>query len=471
VQALLGEIAADPLIASYIIHADLGGPTGPDVDPLSDKPLQGISDALAPLVKGSKHLAALSDAPDFKTTWLRNIVEDNDEWGRPFDYPVAFLLSLLTNVESLVLPGKWHGHSVSTREEEDDLYHSVSDLVHLLVTRANDTELIHQPLQKLHTLHPMADVCNQSGTDMECIFPFLALDSLRQVQHELGVYEPGEEGCAQYPTLGKQVEVLKLYDYVMSDNGAAILFKDMHHLRVLELVYCMKDEIGYNFRANGFLFWLKRLVGGHLEELVLTGNQVWPDTELIKTSMRKFKVLSHLVLSMAFFVNSTEGEESEEEDTDDNTDGEGIGEDNGGEEREHKQDKEDAEGEQEEQENAEDEQEEQEDTQIGEDGDEEEYDTDDDYESDGTWRLVDKLPRSLRTLKILAAAAERDCRFLEKMFDGFDDERGDCLPLLEEVEICMGTRDCWGDELDDFQQYLDRAAAYFDSKGVEFSFF
>jgi hypothetical protein len=54
------------------------------------------------------------------------------------------------------------------------------------------------------------------------------------------------------------------------------------------------------------------------------------------------------------------------------------------------------------------------------------------------------------------------------MFVGFDDRRGENLPLLKEVKICMKTRDCWGHELDDSRQYIDHVSAYFDGKGIEF---
>jgi hypothetical protein len=104
----------------------------------------------------------LSDAPEFKTKWLRNIVAQSDRWmPRSSDFPIAFLLSLLTNIESLILPAEWHGLSVPG-EEGDEVYRSVSDLIHLLVTRANDTGLTHQPLQKLHTLYPTRHVDEQS---------------------------------------------------------------------------------------------------------------------------------------------------------------------------------------------------------------------------------------------------------------------------------------------------------------------
>lgn len=435
VPELLSKIAADPIIASYIVHANLGDRECPDIEDLPITFPDGVSPALAALVKQSEHLAVLSDDPEFSTSWLRKIVEHTDEWEKPFDFPVAFLLTLLTNVESLILPKEWCGPSVGNRRvgSVDELCRSGFDLVDLLISRANDVELRDQPLQKLHTLHPTHDVDTQSGTDMESIFPFLALDSLRELHHEYGVYEPTSEEinegfCVQYPALGKHLEVVKLHDYVMSEHGASVFFKDMHRLRILEFQYSGKDEIGYDWDVDRFLWFMMGHIGSNLEKLSLTTGLAWPDKHVIESPLHGFEVLAHLELDTVLFVNSTgstgniiDVEEEEEEDDDD-------------------------------------------------DDDEKEYDSDGNSYDDGKWRLVDMLPASLQTLTIYVPSTKRDCECLEQLFDGFDDRMEENLPRLKEVKVYMRVMDHWGYKLDDFQQYVDQATAYFSHKSfIQFS--
>ncbi|OAQ62803.1 F-box domain-containing protein [Pochonia chlamydosporia 170] len=494
IPELLGEIAADPIIASYIVHPNFGEPRCPDTQRLSHTFPKGISDTLAPLVKQSRHLAALNNDPDSTATWLKNIAQHTDEDERPFDGPITFLLSLLPNVESLILPEIRH-ECLDTGGEEGEFNRSVHDLLHLLVTRANDAKLDDQPLQKLHTILPTPNILEQSGVNMEIILPFLALNSLREVYHECGVYEPSHDDCTHYPTLGKQVEVMKLKDYVITSGGAAVLFKNMQRLRVLELEYSMKDEIGYGWEINNFIWCMRKHIAGNLERLVLSAGQVWPDSALMECSMRAFKVLTHLELDTVFFVNSTgsmgnlidveeesedeseeesEGESEEEKDDgfdEEVADDDGYDESDDNEKRDNEQEDSNSqqgnEGEdQDETAQADDDENEH----LAQESDQEDYDSCDDHDRDGKWRLVSLLPPSLQTLIIHAPASRRDVKCLKRLFDGFEDRREANLPLLTKVKVVMRIRDCFGTHLDDYQQHLDQARADFgDRSFIEFT--
>lgn len=99
VPELLKEIADNPIIASYIIHADLSDREYPDPGDGPYRYPDGIPDSLVELVRQSKHLAALSSGPEFLEFWLKGIVGEFDIWDYPFDFQTAFLLTFLTNVE------------------------------------------------------------------------------------------------------------------------------------------------------------------------------------------------------------------------------------------------------------------------------------------------------------------------------------------------------------------------------------
>lgn len=108
VPELLIEIAAAPVIASYIVHADLGGRRLLCGEDLSAKFSQSALNALTALVHRSKHLMALSSDPQLATNWLTKIMQDDvGAFDEPVDFSIAFLLTLLINVESLLLPREW----------------------------------------------------------------------------------------------------------------------------------------------------------------------------------------------------------------------------------------------------------------------------------------------------------------------------------------------------------------------------
>ncbi|KAK8044232.1 F-box protein [Apiospora rasikravindrae] len=374
VPELLLDIAADPIIARYIVHADLGDRVyvndaiddGGRIDDYKIKErLQHPDerDRLRALVNESRHLAMLDLSPN---AWFANIV--NDEYGlagEP-DYPVAFLLSLLPNLESLALGNEWWDGDRHPRPAslglEGGLYgdrpSAASDLLHLLVTRANDDGGLEAdqdcPLRKLRILRPIYDVDEQYGASLEGIAPFLALNSLREVQYKHGVldsvarikgetdlvgivdqegkqdgenrdggqYEKEDEIVAvrlvlpvqvtgRYAVLGPNLEILILDDTVVSAEAAGLLFKDMHHLKVLELYYSMKDEIGWEWDVNRFLANVANGAGQHLERLALTAGVLGPDHARLLLpdngdleDLHGFRALTYLELDTKLFIAS-----------------------------------------------------------------------------------------------------------------------------------------------------------------------
>ncbi|KAK3190628.1 hypothetical protein K4F52_003319 [Lecanicillium sp. MT-2017a] len=455
VKELLNDIAADPIIAEYIVHANLGGRSSLDDD---DRPYtfpDGVPDAFSTLVTGSKHLAALNSDPGFSRDWLENIVEYTTLSNDDVDFPAAFLLTLLPNVESLALPREWHiatatgDHTkVWHRETLNATNKSASALVSLLVMRANDPNMSYQPLQKLHTINPTENIDTEYETHMEMIFPFLALKSLRKVWHNAAQYKPSNDAyaaghCAEFPTLGINVESMTLDDYAVSGKGARVLFKDMHSLRELNLEYITKEEIGASFNGMEFLHHLQRQVGRCLEKLVFRFEDMSVYNTAVKSPLLGFKVLKHLEIDVALFVDNEPSADrydfSDYEDDDDQDQGENEGEQDG-----------------------------QENEAVGQNGlpviadyDMREYWGDLDIRERVFLRLIKHFPPSLETLVLNARARKRDCRFLEALFKRFDDRREASLPLLKTLRVNMTAVNNRYRNLEDYQTYVDRAANLF----------
>ncbi|XWW98022.1 hypothetical protein V2A60_006018 [Cordyceps javanica] len=483
VSDLLAEIAADPIIAAYIVHLDLG-----------DRQFCGdgeIDDA-----DGDDGLARF---------WLREIVRDVDycfEGDQEAEFNIPFLVSLLTHVETLILPEEWCDFDVLILP---DSKHPVAAMMQLLVTRANDRTLKDQPLQRLRAIYPAREIGEQFGTEMELIFPFMALDSLRELRLWRGhcQYEEEQNEATPFKPLGRNLEVIKLRDYVINGGSAGFLFEHIQNLRIFEMEYSTKDEIGYAFDADLFVRFLIKNTFASLERLVLTGVQVWPDTNVLDSSLRKFTRLKHLEISTVFLVNGIgamgpkfveeyfDTEEEESSDEGDSCDDEGSHEwdDEEGDKGYHEDDGEEEgiakmyEGDDYE---ARDMSEAEDDHQVaGSEGYENDDAVDDEehinsldslfhpddkqkrYKSGSVvWRLVSVLPESLETLVIHTPAAPRNSACVERMFWQFQALRPERFPRLERIEVRVNQMDCWGRPLDGAAEQVARLRTFFAGKDI-----
>lgn len=207
IPELLGDIAMKPIIAEYIIHLDLANRE--ELGLVLEHScwarsvrakIDATADALYQLLRQSTHLRQLNLTPSQFWAWYNCILQENCEVdGRPSaDFAGVFLLSLLPNLETLAVSRTWGLTTVAADPEEDEyefddattqarqLLRLVWKLVDLLVDRAKNHTLAGQPLSKLHTLYPTRDVDTQLGHDIISIFPFLALESLRHAYHSDG---------------------------------------------------------------------------------------------------------------------------------------------------------------------------------------------------------------------------------------------------------------------------------------------
>jgi hypothetical protein len=405
IPELLLDIANDPIIARYIIHADLGKRV------CTQRLRDGIStDSRGVLqkldsIRGKEKLMSLFLESEYLKSihldpakWFELVLEDKEVYDTQVDYPTAFLFTLLPNIASLTLSKEWGRKSV-----EPGLEPGVPRLMELLVARANDDHLKDQPLQKLRVLHSTADVDRQAGTELVTIAPFLALNSLRKASHSAGVLIEESSCWSSYGPIGKHLEILHLDDCVVNGERSALLFKDMSSLRVLTFEYNMKDEIGYEWNINRFVENVMTVLGGQLESLSLTASNLSDDAVLLEEDVdfHEFEVLQHLELDTKLFIVSS-----------------AITNNLGG-------------------------------------------------ESNPTCKedmeipaLVEMLPESLCTFVLHMHATKEDCACIEVLFQEFDDSRAEQLPLLEKVTVIVDKMDIWGSLLDDYLHFIELATSF-----------
>lgn len=379
VPELLCDIAACPIIAQYIVHLQLDGreplyePGDLDDDDDEDdseededagddneedddednialtrqRSVTARSGDLRKLITASCYLAHLDSSPKHAKQWFRGIVRECPGFSDyVVDLPVAFLLTLLPNLESLGLSRDWTASNVETELYEgsdvpaDDLARRIPELTGLVIERANNELLQGQPLAKLRVLQPKHDVDDQFGEDILKVAPFLALKSLRKAHYYHGTctvgagWEPQsnrrgdgnkEDGdreydesdiesrhesylsdvkqhsiCARYPVLGPNIEVMQLDSCTMDAPACAIFFQDMKKLKTLIFEYSTKDGL-YDWNIDTFIQDLAMTVGGNLEKLVLSIGDMYNYGSPIRSHLREFGALRHLELNTVFF--------------------------------------------------------------------------------------------------------------------------------------------------------------------------
>ncbi|KAM0740698.1 hypothetical protein ACQRIT_005882 [Beauveria bassiana] len=489
ISDLLAVIADDPIIATYMVHVELDGRYYCEETDMRDADyVERMTKRLSPLVFGSPHLSMLRDDFDEPAElWLEEIVRDLKYYNReiPFaEFGVPFLATLLVNVETLILPEEWCNHCIITNR--DSSRHIVTRLLRLLVTRANDKALKDQPLQKLRAILPARNVDLRVGTVMEQLFPFLALDSLKELHHTFGKCAFAR-GRTAFRTLGRNLEIMKLNHYDICGHSAKVLFKDMHKLRVLEMEYSTRDEVmGKGFQADLFMRSVITGTFASLEKLVFTGRELWPDTDVVECSFREFKRLKYLELSTIFFVNgaglmSPEDAESflEKDTREESSDEENIADEHVTEDGEDSEDQEETSDEEDDKymnaHNAK--------GAIPEGtmrtprgfrrvkpllGDQ--FHPDDKrkmYKSGKrVWRLVSALPESLETLIIHTPAAPRNSACVERMFWRFEELRAQRLPNLKQIEVHVHKKHSTGERIRGYLRQTRRLENFFADKKI-----
>ncbi|EJP67206.1 F-box domain protein [Beauveria bassiana ARSEF 2860] len=489
ISDLLAVIADDPIIATYMVHVELDGRYYCEETDMRDADyVERMTKRLSPLVLGSPHLSMLRDDFDEPAElWLEEIVRDLEYYNReiPFaEFGVPFLATLLVNVETLILPEEWCNHRIITNR--DSSRHIVTRLLRLLVTRANDKALKDQPLQKLRAILPARNVDLRVGTVMEQLFPFLALDSLKELHHTFGKCAFAR-GRTAFRTLGRNLEVMKLNHYDICGHSAKVLFKNMHKLRVLEMEYSTRDEVmGKGFQADLFMRSVITGTFASLEKLVFTGRELWPDTDVVECSFREFTRLKYLELSTIFFVNGAGSMSPEDavsflrkDTSEESSDEENIADEHVTEDSEDSEDQEET-------------SEEEDDKYMNAQsakgaipegtmrtprgfrlvkpllGDQ--FHPDDKrkmYKSGKrVWRLVSALPESLETLIIHTPAAPRNSACVERMFWRFEELRAQRLPNLKQIEVHVQKKHPVGERIRGYLRQTRRLENFFADKKI-----
>lgn len=300
ISDLLDAISRDPCIAEFITRLDLGesfcndddfaprlAPFNPTCSMRVGDPFRRPQD-----ISGAYPNEAMRSL--FRTQVLLGTINTS------FMFAVYSILSVVSNLTTLVLPVKWvpTGRPVSPTSSDgfDEEYMAVA-FFEYLIELGNNSTLRNQPLQKLKVIECVGKLDNYDAVSMSDLFPFLALESVRECRVTNGQLENNRSTFGmyiKYPRLGVGLQTMVWTDCHVTSKHAKFLFRTMQQLRTLRFRYSMIEDNGFRFNANRFVRHLMAATGDTLEDFALTAGDLHSDTVCIRCPLRKFKRLTRL---------------------------------------------------------------------------------------------------------------------------------------------------------------------------------
>ncbi|KAI0521718.1 F-box domain protein [Xylaria bambusicola] len=246
---LLNRIAAEPRVARYIIEASFCDDSVPDFYPTSFSPVIDDGSPLVALFANSSYLARAG------LDWKEYYALVKQEVQRPgySQHAAAFVLTLLPNVTSLVLPQQWKPSDKTDR------------LLEVIVREARQPKSIwNEPsLAKLTGFEPNLGDLNE-------VVPFLALPHVRRFFSVLG------SNCSmtlasknQYIGWGEMLESVSFKFADLELKYVSEFFTNTPRLKELHLFFTGSLPETEDF--CGLVAVIESKVGNQLEELYFYG--------------------------------------------------------------------------------------------------------------------------------------------------------------------------------------------------------
>lgn len=178
--SILYDISRNPLIAEYIETLSLWDRRPEDV--VSSQNAEDFRNDETSLqqIKGLLRNAEFFRNADLEEWWIQIIEEDQVVNVEDVDklYATIALLALLPNLKTLQLPDAWH--EVRGGEAAEALVPCVEDLVSLSSSEA-PSKRRWQALQSLETIMPFTEEGYDVRVGLQCLQPFMALNSIRNL--------------------------------------------------------------------------------------------------------------------------------------------------------------------------------------------------------------------------------------------------------------------------------------------------
>ncbi|PQE12132.1 f-box domain protein [Rutstroemia sp. NJR-2017a BVV2] len=284
---LITRIAFEPIVARYIIDADLSMDSYP--------PRAEPSVAVPDIHDGGPVVALFASSPylrdaglDWKEYYCLMKEERGDVSSHYSQHAATFLLTLLPNVRTLTLPISWKPVE-STNRILDVIVRKARLSNHLWSTSSLNQVTIFEPLRLTTGI--------RSRSDLDQAMPFLALPRMRSFRgfSIVAVSNTPLSFASINPYLhyGTFLETVSFPSSCIDEVAIAEFLRHTPHLKKFRYSHDTRDELT-KWNICEFVTAIEREVGSHLEELSVSISK--PDGAVTpgKACMRGFKCLRKL---------------------------------------------------------------------------------------------------------------------------------------------------------------------------------
>lgn len=284
------RIAVDPVIARYVVHADFARDSNSH-----NRPRDFLADTLCrdAVLKLLATSAELKQAGlDWREYYAQ--IEEDLQARRYSQYAAAFLMTLLPNLKTLILPNKWKPNDATNK------------LVDIVISKAREPHLPpNRPsLAQVTKFEVCASVVAQSRFDLDWVVPFLALTHIRSFYGIscLAVGVDGHKGNLSTTLqggFGQALTVVDLWACCIDASAIDRFLRHTRHLRSLRYSHTTKTHTGpQEWDICRFITAIERQVGLHLEELSVSIRNFHEPIAPGETSTRGFHRLRKLELPL-----------------------------------------------------------------------------------------------------------------------------------------------------------------------------
>ncbi|KAI2486251.1 hypothetical protein Ptr902_00384 [Pyrenophora tritici-repentis] len=301
--AVLHEIAREPIIAEYIetlflwdrrADDEVREDTGAYDFRNDDKAMEEIKD----LLRSAEHYANAEEEE-----WWAHILEE-DKAGDQSDmdklYATVALLSLLPNLKTLQLPDRWH--EVRDGESAEALVPNVQSLV----TLSNAEGHRQKPLAQLETILPFVEEGYDVRVGLQCLAPFLALQSIKNLYAVSCVAVDEDWGGVPFnwlnPNTKSPLTRVEFACCCMDATGLSAFLSNVPALRVFRYSHQTKwDGLEHDWNAGEVLETLANYCGNTLVDIALTIDELHGEVINGLSSFLRFSKLEKLEVDVECF--------------------------------------------------------------------------------------------------------------------------------------------------------------------------
>ncbi|RDW61500.1 hypothetical protein BP5796_11392 [Coleophoma crateriformis] len=294
---LLLRIADEPLIARYIVKADLKRDAVPEDAKIVKAHIRQMTNSgkFLSLLKDSPYLEMAGVNPSSVVQYLisQYTLDDGDA-----GLAVTLLLTLLHNVTELTLPTCWSQLGDGPRDSlEGGNPMKIAPLLDAIIKHANDPQRRNASLSKLTTILPHTAWGYENREELTSFTPFLSITSMRNFS--AGSCVAVDDGYTGIPfpkpeqeTFGFGMEKIDLIGFCVDPVELRTFLLPMSRLQVFRMSYETKwHGCGHDWDATNTFDAIQEAVGNTLEELSFSALNCFGNIDAGITSMKKFTKL------------------------------------------------------------------------------------------------------------------------------------------------------------------------------------